>query len=81
MKSVDLSTEHPSLAQILDMARSENVLLHADSGEDFVIERADEFDREAAKLGSSDKFMSFLEERSQESGDLTFEDVKKKRGL
>jgi hypothetical protein len=32
-------------------------------------------------LGSSDKFMSFLEERSEEESDISLDEVAKKRGI
>ena len=81
MKIVDLSAKHPSLSEILDMAKSDDVLLHVASGEEYLVERADAFDRELAMLGGSAKFMSFLEDRSQESEDLSLNAVKDKRGL
>ena len=42
---------------------------------------ADEFDREAAMLGASDKFISFLEARSKETEDIPFQKVREKRGM
>ena len=41
----------------------------------------DEFNREVASLGSSDKFMSFLEERAKEKQDIPLKEVAKKRGI
>ena len=81
MKTVDLTKEEPTLADVLTLARSEAVLIHSDSGEDFVLEQADEFDREVAALGSNPKFMSLLTERSKETGDVSLEQVRAKRGL
>ncbi len=43
--------------------------------------KADEFEREVAALGSSDKFMSFLEKRSREKRDIPIEEAAKKRGI
>lgn len=45
------------------------------------MERAFEFEREVASLGSSEKFMSFLEERSKEKQDIPIKEVAKKRGI
>jgi hypothetical protein len=36
-------------------------------------ERPDDFDREVAQLGSSEKFMGFLEKRSKEKGVISIE--------
>lgn len=81
MKTIDLSTGQHDLAEILTLAKSEEVLLHSQSGDDFLVERADEFDREVAELGSSTKFMSFLENRSKESEDMSLRAVREKRRL
>ena len=81
MKTIDLSTGQHDLAEILALAKSEDILLHSQSGDDFLVERADEFDREVASLGSSTKFMSFLENRSKESDDISLQAVREKRGL
>jgi hypothetical protein len=48
------------------MARKKSVLLVSKDGATFVLEEADEFDREVAQLGSSEKFMRFLKRRSKE---------------
>ena len=81
MKTVDLRQGEHSLSEVLALAKSEPVLIHSASGEDFLVEQADEFDREVAALGGSEKFMSFLDARAKETGDIPFETVRKKRGL
>jgi hypothetical protein len=81
MKKIDLTKEHHSLSDVLTLAKSEAVLIHSPSGEDFVVEAADEFDREVAALGASEKFASFLEARSRESGDIPLQKVRQKRGM
>lgn len=80
MKRIDLSKEHHSLSEVLTLAKSEAVLIHSPSGEDFVLESADEFDREVAALGASEKFTSFLDARSKETGDISMREVRRKRG-
>ncbi|MBI5525535.1 MAG: hypothetical protein HY897_04310 [Deltaproteobacteria bacterium] len=81
MKTVDLSKGQHSLSEVLTLAESDAVLIHSASGEDFVLEHADDFDREVAALGSSAKFSSFLDARSKEAGDLPMSEVCKKRGI
>ena len=63
------------------LAKSETLLIRSPSGEDFLLEQADEFDREVAALGSSDKFMSFLDARSKEEEDIPLSEARSKRGL
>ena len=81
MKTIDLSKEQHSLSEVLTLAKSETVFIHSDSGEDFLLEHADEFDREVAALGSSDRFLSFLETRSKQTGDIPISKVREKRGI
>ena len=81
MKTIDLGKEQPSLADVLTLAKTEPVVIHSGPGEDYLLEPADGFDREAAALGGSERFLSFLEGRSNEAGDIPINDVRKKRGL
>lgn len=81
MKRIDLTKEHHSLSEVLTFAKSETVLIHSPSGEDFVLESADEFDREVAALGASKKFASFLEARSEETGDIPLRKARQERGI
>lgn len=81
MKTVDLSKGSHSLSELLALAKSEAVLIHSTSGEDFLLEQADKFEREVAALGSSEKFSCFLEERSKETGDIPVSDIRQKRGM
>ncbi len=81
MKTIDLSKEQHSLSDVLALAKEESVFIHSSSGEDFLLEPADEFDREVAELGGSEKFMSFLETRSKETNRIPFAEVRKKYGL
>jgi hypothetical protein len=81
MKTIDLRSEQRSLSELLALAKSEAVLIRSAGGEDFVLEPADKVDQEVASLGGSERFMSFLKERSEEAGDLSLRAVRDKRGL
>lgn len=81
MTTVDLSKREHSLSELLALAKSDAVLIHSPSGDDFLLEQADELDREAATLGASEKFMSFLSDRSQEEDSLSLAEMRKKRGI
>jgi hypothetical protein len=80
MKRIDLTKGHHSLNEVLTCAKSETVLIPSASGEDFVLEPADEFDREVATLGAGEKFTPFLDARSKETGDIPLRQVRQKRG-
>jgi hypothetical protein len=57
MKTIDLSKGQPSLSEVLSLARTEALLIRSATGEEFLLEPADDFDREAAALGSSQRFI------------------------
>ena len=73
MKTVNLNKESPSVGELLAMARKKSVLLVSPDGASFVLEEADEFDREVAELGNSERFMRFLKKRSKERGTTSIE--------
>jgi transcription initiation factor TFIID subunit TAF12 len=77
MKTIDLRKKELSISEILKLAKSDAVLIHSNSGEEFVLEQADSFDREVADLSCSEKFMKFLDSRSAESGDLSMNEIRK----
>lgn len=81
MKIVDLSRGEHSLSEVLDLARSEAVLIRSASGEAYFLEPADDIDLEVAEWGSSEKLSAFLQARSSETGDIPFSEIRKKRGL
>jgi len=68
------------LSDVLALAKTGPILIRSASGEDFVLEPADDFASEVAALGASDSFDSFLKARSDEAGDIPISDVRKKRG-
>jgi len=68
MRMVDLSETKPSIDEILHMAKSDAVIIKNSDGVQYILEEADEFEREVAALGKSEKFMSFLKKRSEEKG-------------
>ncbi len=69
-----------SVDELLSLARQESVLLVSGDGSSFVLEEADNFDREVARLLSSEKFMRFLEKRSKEKGVISIDQLAKKLG-
>jgi len=81
MKTVNLAEGDRRISELIELAKSEPVLVHAVDGTDFVLEEADEFEREVAALGASDKFMSFLKQRSAEGEDIAAADVAERLGI
>jgi len=78
MKTIDLAREEHTLADLLALAKTDSVLIHSAAGEDFLLEPADDFDREVALLGRSERFLSFLRDRSKETGGRSLAEIRKK---
>jgi hypothetical protein len=81
MKTIDLSRERLTLAELLELAKSEPVRIRAADGTDFLLEEADAFDREVATLATSERFMAFLRERSGETKESSAAEVARRLGL
>ncbi|HEY3232018.1 MAG TPA: hypothetical protein VGJ87_22495 [Roseiflexaceae bacterium] len=78
MITLDLRTEHLTIDELFQAAASEAVHVIAKDGTIFVLEPADEFEREVAQFGQSKPFMAFLAERSKETGGISLEDAIKR---
>jgi hypothetical protein len=81
MKTIDLTRETLTLSEVLARAKEDALLIHSPSGEDYYLERADEFQKEAAAFGASERFISFLRERAEEEGGIPLSEARKKRGM
>jgi hypothetical protein len=81
MKTVNLAEGDRSISELIELAKSEPVLVQAVDGTDFVFEAADDFEREVAALGASEKFMSFLARRSRKGQEIPASDVAKRLGM
>lgn len=78
MKTLDLRQQQITVEALLSLAASESVLILAKDGQEFILETANEFEQEIAALGQSEKFMSFLAERSQKKGCIPLAEIERK---
>ena len=62
MKTVKLTSRPPSVADLLNMARDDVVLVTTEDGDSFVISTADDFDTEVQLLRRNHAFLSMLDE-------------------
>jgi hypothetical protein len=64
MKTIHLAAEQPNLDTIINLARTEPVLLLTGDGKEFLVAEADDFEEEVETLRRSSAFQQFLEGRS-----------------
>jgi hypothetical protein len=76
MKTIDLATSKPTLAQILDYAGEDNVILQTTDGRHFVLVEIDDFAEEVAKVRANEKLMQLLEERSKEKTGISLAEAR-----
>lgn len=78
MKTIDLTAQPLTMEELLHFASVETVMLRAQDGHEYLVEEADAFEAEVTKLGQSARFMQFLEERRQEAGAISLDDIERK---
>jgi hypothetical protein len=75
---LDLKKRPMQLEDLLQVATEEPILLRALDGQEYVLELADDLDREAARLGDSAKFMEFLYTRASEPAALSLTAIRER---
>ncbi len=75
MTMLDLRQRQVTVDELLELAIAGSVRIRAQDGHEFILEEADEFEKEVAQLGSSDKFMRFLKERAAEEATIPLEQI------
>jgi hypothetical protein len=78
MKAIDLSTAAPTLAEVLELAGQENLILRTPEGKEFVLAEIDDFAAEVALVRQNDALMQLLAERSKEPGKYTLSQVRER---
>jgi hypothetical protein len=81
MKVIDCSVMDLSLSELLKLAIEDTLLLKSPDGQEFVVVQVDDFEEEVKSLGQSERFMKFLEERSQEKTRYSLGEVKQRLGI
>jgi hypothetical protein len=75
VKTIDLRRQQVTVDELLQAADGDAVRITNKDGDEFILEPADAFEREAAEFGRSVKFMAFLAERSAEPGRIPLADI------
>ncbi len=78
MKTIDLSSESPTLKKLLVLAGDENLLLKTAEGRAFLLVELDDFGEEIARTRQNESLMRTLEERSGEAKTYGLSEVRKK---
>jgi hypothetical protein len=77
MKTLDLSTQPISVAELLDMAEKDSLLVKRGKGDSFVISHADEFATEVELLRRNHAFLAMLDKLKQDQDTVPLKQVRK----
>jgi hypothetical protein len=77
MTSIDLRQNSITVEELLHLANNDQVVIIAADGREFVLEEADDFEKEVIALGRSEKFVDFLKKRAQEPATTSLDEVEK----
>ena len=77
MKTLNLAGKRITVDKLLELAAAGSVRILAPDGRAFVLEPADDFDKEVELLGKSKKFRRFLNQRSKEPATTSLEDYRR----
>lgn len=81
MKTIELTTIAPYLAELLDLASEEPVILKTPEGRAYVLGEMDDFDEELALIRNNEELMALLDERLREKTTYTLQQVREQLGL
>ncbi|MEA2690885.1 MAG: hypothetical protein QOJ16_272, partial [Acidobacteriota bacterium] len=66
MKTVDLTQKTSSLAEVLELAGDDAVLLRTPEGREFILAEVEDFEAEVQQVRQQPELLQFLDERSRE---------------
>ena len=78
MKTLTLTSPPPSVADLLEMARKEPVLVTTENGESFLVSPADDFETEVQLLRRNHAFLSLLDELKSAEGTVPLAEAERK---
>ena len=81
MKVIELEHAHPTLDEVIGLAKDELVVLRRPDGSVFALSQVDDFDVEVELLKNNPEFMMFLKHLSQENPAISLTDLRKELGL
>lgn len=81
MTVIELTGTHPTLEEVMGLARDGVVVLRRPDGSAFAVAPLDEFEVEVELLRNNPDFLSFLRELSREEASISLEDLRKELDL
>jgi hypothetical protein len=81
MKIIELERVHPTLDEVIGLAKDELVVLRSPDGSVFALSQVDDLDVEVELLKKNPEFMRFLKQLSREKAAISSPDLRKELDL
>jgi hypothetical protein len=81
MKTIELTNVSPDIANLLDQARVDDIVVRMADGSEFLLVAVDDFDREIARTRANPRLMALLESRARQTTTVSLEEAKRRLGL
>jgi hypothetical protein len=81
VKSIDVPKISAEVAQLLDQARLDDLVVRLPDGSEFLLIALDEFDQEVAKSRANPRLMALLDARAAQSSTIPLDEVKRRLQL
>jgi hypothetical protein len=81
MTVIKLAENHPTLDEVIGLAKDGVVVLRKPDGSAFALAQLDDFEVEVELLRNSPDFLSFLRQLSREDASIPLEDLRKELAL
>jgi hypothetical protein len=81
VKTLDLPHTPPDVAQLLEQARHEDLVVRLADGGEFLLVAVDDFDREVARTRANPRLMALLDARSSRTETIPLDEVKRRLAL
>ena len=81
MMVIDLAETHPTLEEVMGLAKGEVVVLRQPDGSAFALSQLSEFEVEVELLRRNPEFLSFLRQLSREDASISMEELRKELAL
>ena len=77
MTVIELAETHPTLDEVIGLAKDGVVVLRKPDGSAFVLAQLDDFEVEVELLRNNPDFLSFLRQLSRDDASISLEDLRK----
>ena len=81
MKTIELTNASPDIANLLDQARVDDIVVRVADGSEFLLVAIDDFDREIARTRANPRLMALLEARAKQTTTVSLEEAERRLGL